>query len=249
MRLGGVAGAAALPHDLAGGDVLARPDPDRALPQVGEQQDRAPGGDLEDDTVAGERDVAPSGPARLGQRIGHERELRAPRRVVLLGVVDREDPPGDRGEDRGAEADEDLRGLGREHAAPRPRSATTPGVDGDEVDRMARAEERRAVTRNPPSRAHLGAPPAAEGEVEHHRVHGPTLGPCTKGPPHASGGQKCHVLHQEAPLWTAQATAATSAGSISAAVPRTRWWHMSEISVSSGLTSMTVAPSARAIAG
>lgn len=53
-------------------------------------------------------------------------------------------------------------------------------------------------------------------------------------------------------LWVAAGqplTLATSAGSTCAAVPRTTWWHMSLTSVSTGLTSMTVAPCASAMAG
>ncbi len=112
VRLGGVAGVAALPEHLTVPHGLPHAHPHAALPQVGEHDDVV--AHPEDDVVAGERVVPLAHPAGLGQGIGHEGEGRAPRLVVRLAVVDEQHLAGRRRQELGTETDEPLGRLGRD---------------------------------------------------------------------------------------------------------------------------------------
>ena len=116
--------------------------------------------------VAGEGVRALAGPARLGQGVVQQRELRPPGLVVHLAVVDRHHPAGGGREDGPAEREEPVHRFGGQQRAPVPAGRRAPAPHGDEVHGVGRGEQVGAVARHPPRRAVAREPGAAERQRE-----------------------------------------------------------------------------------
>jgi hypothetical protein len=106
-----VARVPALAERVTCSDVIADSNLDRAIPQVGKQDEGTTMAQCQNDMVASDGRGALSHPPRLSERIWQEGELRPPGVVVNLAVVSDNDPSCTRGENRAAESDEPLRAL------------------------------------------------------------------------------------------------------------------------------------------
>ena len=166
VGLGAVAGVAAAAHERADGDGLAGRDGDSAPPQVaqGHQHSRR---HPDHDVVAGQARPPAAEPSALGECVGHGGE--APLGVVVvLAVVDRQDGPRRRREDRASEAGEPVRRLGDEQRREPQRGRATPRVHRHEVDRVRRGEQVGAVAGHPVGGAVPDEPPPTERVRELH---------------------------------------------------------------------------------
>ena len=166
VRLGGVPRVPAARDRLALGHLLADAHLDRPPLQVGQRHEAAPGqGDGH--AVAGDGVQPLAQPAGLAERVGQQRQLRAPPRVVGLAVVDVGDGAGARGEHGAAEAREALGRLGGQQSPPVADGGRAAAVvDRDEVDGVALGEDVDAVAGHAPGRAVLHEPAALERQAD-----------------------------------------------------------------------------------
>jgi hypothetical protein len=103
----------------------------------------------EDHVVPGHGGHALPQPPCLSQGVGQQGERGAPRLMVGLAVVRRDDAALRGRQDRPAEPEEPVHRLHPEHRPPVTHRGRPASRDGDEVDGIGLPEQRRAVTGHP----------------------------------------------------------------------------------------------------
>jgi len=127
---------------------------------VTERDDASTG--FDHDVVARQPGPSRGDPATLSERVSDRRDA-AVRRVVGLGIEGGDNGAGRRCQYGSSEAGEQRGGLGPQERRDGDRGGASEVVDGNEVDRVGRGEQGRAVTGHVIGGAVLRQPASLEG--------------------------------------------------------------------------------------